>query len=64
MRTINSDYVTAVPFILDIHTNEKFRIMWAGDDSSVFMNYMTNTSYAPETPSIIMTATKISDVTP
>jgi hypothetical protein len=64
IRTSGSDYVVAVPFIIDVTTSEKFRIMWAGDDNGVFLNYMTNTSYAPETPSIIMTTTKISEITP
>lgn len=64
IRTLGSDYIVAVPYILDIHTNEKFRIMFAGNDNGIFLNYMTNTSYAPETPSILMTANKISEITP
>lgn len=63
IRTASSDYVIAVPFILDIHTNEKFRLMWGADHNGVFLNYKTNTSWSPETPSIIMTVSKISETT-
>jgi hypothetical protein len=59
LRTQSSDYVIAVPFILDIHTYEKFRLMWGADDNGIFLNYKTNTSWSPETPSIIMTISKI-----
>lgn len=63
IRTSGSDYVIAVPFILDIRTGEKFRLMWGADNNGVFLNYKTNTSWSPETPSIIMTMSKISEIT-
>lgn len=54
----------AVPFIIDLNTTDIFRVMWAVDDTGITMPYTTNTSYSPDTPSIIMTMTKISDETP
>lgn len=62
-KGVNSEAVLAVPFILDMNTTDSMRIMYAGDDTGVSLPYTTNTSYSPETPSAIMTITKISEIT-
>jgi len=54
----------AVPFIVDLNTTDKIRIMIATNNGGAQMLYVTNTSYSPETPSIIMTMSKISEITP
>lgn len=58
------EQVVSVPFILDMNMTDSFRVMWAGESTGVQMLYTTNTSYSPETPSIIMTISKISELTP
>lgn len=55
--------VVSVPFIIDMTTTDTFRIMWASDTTNAQLLYTTNTSYSPETPSIIMTISKISELT-
>ena len=59
-----TEQVIAVPFIIDLNTTDKFRIMYASDDAGTQLLYTPATSYSPETPSIIMTFSKISEVTP
>jgi hypothetical protein len=63
-KSVSSNTIIAVPFIIDMNTTDKFRVMWAGSDTGITLNYITNTSYSPETPSIIMTISRNSDVTP
>jgi hypothetical protein len=60
----DAEAVLAVPFIIELNTTDIFRIMYAGDDNSIALPYTTNTSYSPETPSAIMTITKLSEMTP
>lgn len=55
--------VIAVPFIIDMNTTDKFRVMYAGSATTVKFPYYLNTTFAPETPSTIMTITKISELT-
>ena len=55
--------VLSVPFILDMNAGDTFRVMMAGSATDIKMMYYTNTSYSPETPSIIMTISKISEIT-
>lgn len=59
----NLEQVISVPFILDMNTTDKMRIMWASDDAGSSMVYVGATAYSPETPSIIMTINKISEIT-
>ena len=61
-KSTNVIAVIAVPFIISMNTTDKFRVMYSGDDTGISIPYVTNTSFAPETPSIIMTITKISEV--
>lgn len=58
----NAETVLAVPFIVDMNTSDYLRIMWAGDNTGITMSYTTNTSYSPESPSIILTMTKIGEL--
>jgi hypothetical protein len=58
-KSSNANTVIAVPFVLDLNPTDKFRVMWAGDNTGIKLQYYTNTSYSPETPSIIMTITKL-----
>lgn len=55
--------VISVPFILDMNKTDVMRIMWASDNTGTILQYITNTSYSPETPSIIMTISKNSELT-
>jgi hypothetical protein len=63
IENAGTETIIAVPFILDIDAGNKFRLMWASDDVGTQLAYTTNTSYSPETPSIIMTLSKISEIT-
>ena len=62
-KAANAYAVIAVPFILDLETTDKFRVMYAGNDNGISFPYLTNTSFAPETPSVVMTMLKISEIT-
>lgn len=62
-KGVNTETVISVPFIIDLDAGDKFRVMWAGSDTGITLDYITNTSYSPETPSVIMTMSKISEVT-
>jgi len=46
-----------------MNMTDSFRVMWASDDAGTQMVYSTNTSYSPMSPSIIMTISKISEIT-
>jgi hypothetical protein len=59
----NAETVIVVPFEVPLNLTDSFRIMWASDDTGTTMVYKTNTSYSPETPSIIMEVNKISALT-
>lgn len=59
----NANAVIAVPFIIDMNTTDVFRVMYAGSSTNVKLQYTTNTSYSPETPSAIMTISKNSEIT-
>lgn len=61
--TSSIETVISVPFIIDMNMTDKFRLMWASDDAGTQLVYTTNTSYSPETPSIIMTISKVSEIT-
>lgn len=64
IENAGTEQIIAVPFIIDLLPTEKFRVMYASDDAGTQLIYTTNTSYSPETPSIIMTFSKISEITP
>lgn len=63
LPTATTATVISVPFILDLRTTDTFRIMYASDDAGSRLIYTDNTSYSPSTPSIIMTVSKISEIT-
>lgn len=63
LPTASTEMVLSVPFILDLHTTDYFTIHMATDDPGARMIFITNTSYSPATPSIIMTISKISEIT-
>jgi hypothetical protein len=54
----------AVPFIIDLLPTDKLRFMTATSNAGSSIVYTTNTSYSPATPSIIVTFSKISEITP
>jgi len=62
-----TEQVIAVPFILDLEAGDNFRIMFLSDDagsSTVWTaGYGSGANAVPETPSIILTMTKISETT-
>lgn len=63
LPTANVEVDIVVPFIIDLLTADKLRIMWNSDSTGCQLIYYTNTSFIPETPSVILTITKISEVT-
>jgi hypothetical protein len=63
LSSANLEVPLVVPFILEMNTTDTFRVMMASDDAGSQLLYTTNTSYSPETPSIIMTLTKLSELT-
>lgn len=58
-----TEQVIAVPFIIDMNMTDVFRVMYASDDAGTQLVYTPETSYSPSTPSIIMTISKISEMT-
>lgn len=58
-----TETLIVVPFVLDMNSGDQFRLMWASSDAGSRLVYTTNTSYSPASPSIIMTITKMSEVT-
>lgn len=64
LSNANAEQVVSVPFIIDVNSNDKIRIVWAGDSTNLQMIYTGATAYSPETPSIIMTVSKVGEVTP
>lgn len=54
-KSNNAIAVIAVPFIIDLNQTDKLRIMYGADSTGVSLPYVTNTSYSPDTPSVIMT---------
>jgi hypothetical protein len=64
LPTANVEALMTIPFIIDLNTTDKLRIMWNADDTGCSLIYYTNTSFIPETPSIILVINKISEITP
>lgn len=62
-KSSNAETVLTIPFIIDVTPNDNIQFMYAGDNTGIQMLYVTNTSYSPEVPSIILTVTKLSEVT-
>jgi hypothetical protein len=63
-KPISGEGVVAVPLHIDMNTTDVVQIMWASeDDAGMTLKYTTNTSYSPESPSVIMTVTRIGDLT-
>jgi hypothetical protein len=60
----NTEIPLAVPFIIDLLPTDKLRFMTATSNAGSSIVYTTNTSYSPATPSIIVTFSKISEITP
>lgn len=58
----NTEIALAVPFILDLYPTDQVRFMTATSNAGSSLVYTTNTSYSPETPSIIVTFSKISEI--
>ena len=58
----STEMILAVNFILPAYTSDKFRIAMASDDAGTQLLYTPATGYSPETPSIIMSATKVSEL--
>jgi hypothetical protein len=58
-KSAGGQAVIAVPFILDLNTTDTFSVNYAGSDNAISFPYTANTSFCPETPSIIITMTKI-----
>lgn len=67
IENAGTEQVIAVPFILDMDAGDTFRVMYASDDAGSTLQYTashgTGANTVPECPSIIMTITKISEIT-
>jgi len=60
-KSNGANAVISVPAILELATTDRFSIKYAGDSTGITIPFFTNTSFAPSTPSIIMTISKISE---
>lgn len=63
-KGVGTAAVISVTFILDLMINDTFTIMWAGDSTDILMFAVNATAHSPAAPSIIMTISKISEITP
>ena len=67
IENAGTEQVIAVPFILDLNAGDKFRIMYASDAAGSMtvasVEHGAGVNAVPATPSIIMTASKISEIT-
>ena len=67
IENAGTEDIIAVSFILDLKAGEKFRIMYSSDDAGSMTvwtdSHGTGVNTVPETPSIIMTIKKISEIT-
>jgi hypothetical protein len=63
LPSASTEAVLVVSFIMPATPEDKFRIVMATDNGGSELVYITNTSYSPETPSIIMVAHKVSELT-
>jgi len=60
----NTYAVIAVPYIVDLRTNDTFCLKFAASADTVSMVYTGSTTYSPSTPSIIMSINKLGEITP
>lgn len=67
LPSANTKTLIVVPFIIDLNTNDSFRLMMNSDDAGSQLLYVaasgSGANEVPETPSIIMTITKLSELT-
>jgi len=67
IETAGTEQVISVSFILDLNSGDKFRIMYSSDDAGSMTVWHSGhgigANAIPETPSIIMTVTKVSEIT-
>jgi len=63
-KATNAIALIPVSFIIDLNTTDKLRIMYGADSTSVIFPYLTNTSFSPEVPSVIMSMKYIGRITP
>lgn len=59
----NTYAVIAVPFILDVNVSDTLCMNYAANNDGVQLPYTGSTAYSPETPSVIITINKISEIT-
>lgn len=64
LQTNNMNIVETIPFIIDLYPSDNLRIMWHADSATCSLLYIANQTnpVRPETPSTILTITKISEV--
>lgn len=67
LPSANTKTLIVVPFIIDLNTSDSFRLMMNSDDAGSQLLYVAGSgsgaNAVPETPSIIMTITKLSELT-
>ena len=62
LNTANVEALMTIPFIIDLNSTDTLRIMWNADSIGCSLEYITNSSFIPETPSAILTINRIGDV--
>jgi len=67
LPSANTKTLITVPFIVELNTTDSFRLMMGSDDGGSQLLYVaasgSGANAVPETPSIIMTITKLSELT-
>jgi hypothetical protein len=67
LPTANTEVLIVVPFIIDLNITDSFRLMMNSDDAGSRLLYTAESGLGantvPETPSIILTITKLSELT-
>lgn len=58
-----TETLIVVPFIIDLETTDVFSVVWASNDAGSRLLYTGASAYAPAAPSVIMTFSKISEIT-
>jgi len=67
LPSANTKTLIVVPFIIDLNTTDSFRLMMNSDDAGSQLLYVAGSgsgaNAVPETPSILLTITKLSELT-
>ena len=59
-----AETVVAWNYILNCNANARFQLMWTADDSNIQLTTVPATAFAPEVPSVILTAQQVTNIIP